>query len=83
VGWGGGAGSDFCGPMGKQQRMFLVTVAALYMGLAPDSWRRGWCAAEPGLGAPAAALALIILGSTFTAWRRLARAGAKLREAHQ
>src|ERR1700733_9115104 len=33
VGKAAGAASDFAGPMAKQQRMFLVTLAALWLGL--------------------------------------------------
>jgi phosphatidylglycerophosphate synthase len=30
---------EFCGPMAKQQRMFTVTVIAVYCGLAPAGWQ--------------------------------------------
>jgi len=71
-----GGPSDFRGPMAKQQRMFVVTVLAAYMGLAPGSWQaaewRGWTA-------PRAVLALICIGCAITVIRRLARASGILR----
>ena len=41
-----GARQEYCGPMAKQQRMFLVTVAALYCALTPPSWQPAWGAGE-------------------------------------
>ena len=38
VGKAAGAPSDFGGPMAKQQRMALATVAALWLALAPAAW---------------------------------------------
>ena len=58
----------FCGPMAKPQRMFLVTVLALFCALAPQAWRF-----LPGISLPAALLILIIAGSCWTALRRLVR----------
>jgi phosphatidylglycerophosphate synthase len=75
MGKAAGAGSDFRGPMAKPQRMFVVTLAALYLGVAPAAW-------QPqlgGLGLPALALALIALGSALTAGRRLRGIAARLR----
>jgi phosphatidylglycerophosphate synthase len=34
-----GAHQEFCGPLAKPQRMFLMTVAALYLALVPQSWQ--------------------------------------------
>ena len=71
-----GAPNDFCGPMAKQQRMFIVTLAALFMGLAPASWYgpylHRWTV-------PDAALALISIGCAITAIRRTLRAASILR----
>ena len=61
--------------MAKQQRMFIVTAVALFMAIAPQSWRfigRGW-------GIPAIALAVISIGCVITALRRLVRIGNHLR----
>lgn len=71
-----GAPNDFSGPMAKQQRMFIVTLAALFMGLAPAEWRRpfwhGWTI-------PSVALATICIGCAITAVRRVRRAACILR----
>jgi phosphatidylglycerophosphate synthase len=78
LGKAAGAPNDFCGPMAKQQRMFVVTVAALYAGLTPQSWQalsgagRTWSVAEAALG-------IIILGCVVTSLRRLAHASRALR----
>lgn len=63
VGKVAGGDQEFCGPMAKPQRMFLVTVASLYAALAP--------AACP----PVAEwiLAIIVAGCAITAIRRLSR----------
>jgi len=70
-----GAPQDYCGPMAKPQRMFLVTLAALYMAAAPTSWRmpvQGW-------GLPALILLLITFGCLITCIRRLLRGARHLR----
>lgn len=70
-----GAKQDFCGPMAKPHRMFLVTVGALYCGLAPARWQP---ALDTGAGIPAAVLGVIILGSLWTTLRRLRHAAREL-----
>ncbi|MDO9501124.1 CDP-alcohol phosphatidyltransferase family protein [Falsiroseomonas sp.] len=62
VGRAAGAPSDFRGPMAKPHRMALVTVVALWCGLAPASW---------AAGVPVVALWIILALSLLTAWRRL------------
>ena len=71
-----GAPQEFCGPMAKQQRMFVMTVVALYCGLTPTTWQPDW-------GLPAAGLVVIILGGIVTAVRRLSRTAAYLRKQNQ
>lgn len=66
----GGAPSDFCGPMAKQQRMALVTALAVWCAFVPGRWG--------GADAVTIVLVVITLGSVFTAWRRLVRAAAAL-----
>ena len=80
VGKGAGAGSDFCGPLAKQQRMAVLTAAALAAGLLPDSLSWNW---GPGGRWSWLALALWIIaaGGLLTAIRRLARLAARLRAA--
>jgi phosphatidylglycerophosphate synthase len=69
-----GAPNDFCGPMAKQHRMALMTVAALYVAAAPADWR-------PKFGAITFALTVIVVGGLATAVRRLVRAARFLRGA--
>jgi phosphatidylglycerophosphate synthase len=88
MGKAAGAAQEFCGPMAKQQRMFLVTLVAVYSGLAPEAWRPQWQpfilfqAGEParGRGLMALALALIVIGGLATAVRRLRRIAVNLRK---
>ena len=78
VGKGAGAPNDFCGPMAKQQRMFLVTMVSIFCAATPAAWQRiglGCCS----LGVPAAVLIVILAGSLVTVVRRLCRIGSKLR----
>jgi phosphatidylglycerophosphate synthase len=73
-----GAHQEFCGPMAKQQRMFVITIGALYAALAPASW-------QPGMSATgvrstmALALGLIVAGGLVTVFRRLRRIARALR----
>ncbi|HEX7900842.1 MAG TPA: CDP-alcohol phosphatidyltransferase family protein [Planctomycetota bacterium] len=70
TGKGAGAKHDFRGPMAKQQRMFLVTVTALFCAIAPGLYPR----------APIVVLAIIVAGSVLTALRRLLAIARALRE---
>ena len=72
-----GAPQEFCGPMAKQQRMFVLTVLALYYALAPRSWQPTWPDGRWGL--IAAGLLIIVLGAVATAVRRLLRIAHNLR----
>jgi phosphatidylglycerophosphate synthase len=63
LGKSAGAGSDFRGPMAKQQRMFVLTVACCFCALTPVTWQQ-WRPA-------AVAAVIIIIGSAWTAVRRL------------
>jgi len=74
-----GAHQEFCGPLAKPQRMFLVTCAALYAGLAPATWQpqlSNW----PGRSTMALALFFVAVGAAITAVRRLIRIGRALRK---
>lgn len=81
VGKAAGAGSDFRGPMAKQQRMFVVTVAAVYMAGVPAGWRLVW-GPEGRWGLAAAVLVVIAAGSAWTSARRIRGVAVKLRELH-
>jgi phosphatidylglycerophosphate synthase len=78
LGAASGAPNDFCGPMAKQQRMFLVTVLAAYCGLTPQAWQP---VDEAGRGLMAGGLLVIIVLGLATAVRRLLRIAAALRKA--
>ena len=78
VGKGAGAPNEFCGPMAKQQRMFLATMTCLFCAFTPSAWQRvdvGCCV----LGVPAIVLAVIVLGALVTTVRRLLKIGATLK----
>jgi phosphatidylglycerophosphate synthase len=64
-----GAPSDFSGPMAKQQRMFLITLLAVWSALTPPAWQP----AVRGLELPSLVLVLVILGCVVTAVGRLWR----------
>jgi phosphatidylglycerophosphate synthase len=73
-----GAPQDFCGPMAKQQRMFTITLLALYGAAAPLAWQPQWTIASEEFGLASVVLALVLIGSIFTAIRRLVRAARHL-----
>jgi phosphatidylglycerophosphate synthase len=75
-----GAPQDYGGPLAKPQRMFLVTLLALYCGLAPAAWQPT-LSADPSIGLAAAALGFLALGTLLTALRRLQRIAGGLRAA--
>ncbi len=78
VGKGAGAPNEFCGPMAKQQRMFLVTMTCLFGAGAPLAWQHFGCD-HCRLGVPAAVLSVLILGALVTTVRRLGRIAARLK----
>lgn len=78
VGKAGGAKQEFCGPMAKQQRMALLTIAAVYCVIFPSAMLPA-VGTMPAMGVMAAALAIVTVGSVFTAFRRLLRIAQQLR----
>ena len=70
-----GAPQDFCGPMAKPQRMFVITVVAVWCGVTPAAWQP---VTEGGHGIPAACALLVLVGCVATALRRLVRSGRAL-----
>jgi phosphatidylglycerophosphate synthase len=82
VGKGAGLASDYRGPMAKQQRMAVITLAAVVLAVLPEAWRpvlalpRGL---EP-IGLMAMALWIVVVGGVATALRRLAAIASALRE---
>lgn len=75
-----GAPNDFCGPLGKPQRMAVVICVALYLALAPESWRSAWSEAS-AWSEVKVALLIVIVGGLVTALRRLSRAAKYLERA--
>jgi len=72
-----GVGQIFLGPQAKQQRMAVMTAACVLSAVLPaDRWPGGL---QPALYLKVALLAVIV-GGIVTAWRRLARIAALLRE---
>jgi len=80
VGKGAGAPNEFCGPMAKQQRMFLSTVVSVYCALTPAGIQRFQVGGRD-VGLPEAVLILILVGSLVTVVRRLWKIGARLKGA--
>jgi len=67
-----GAPNEFCGPMAKQHRMFVITLICIYSTFAPRSWQMvGFDHSKMGL--MTFGLALVIAGSGVTVVRRIAR----------
>ena len=77
-----GAHQEFCGPMAKQQRMFTVTVIAVYCALAPQAWQRVTVGSSE-FGLPALGLAVIVVGGLWTFVRRLRRIASALQAAER
>src|SRR6516162_2775987 len=67
-----GAPNEFCGPMAKQHRMLVVTVACLYCVVVPRSWQI-FHFGNLEVGVMALALGVIIVGCLVTVARRLQR----------
>lgn len=73
-----GAPQEFCGPMAKQQRMAVMTLACVLAAIIPAKWVPT-LASFPECGIMAAALAIVAMGSFVTALRRLWRIGGYLK----
>src|SRR5213080_552369 len=67
-----GAHNEFCGPMAKQHRMLVVTIACLYSAVVPRSWQI-FHFDNTRLGVMGLALFLIVVGCLITVVRRLNR----------
>lgn len=75
-----GAHQEFCGPMAKPHRMFLVTCGALYAGIAPRNWQPVVTSQDWTIGLMGMILLIICAGCVVTSIRRLLRIAAALRE---
>jgi len=67
-----GAPNEFCGPMAKQHRMLIITVACLYSVIVPRSWQILQFD-HLDIGVMALALSVIVAGCLVTVVRRLQR----------
>lgn len=74
-----GAHQEFCGPMAKPQRMFIVTVAALFIGFKGERLLGADALLGP-LSISAWTLWIIIGGCAITVVRRLARIAMALKQ---
>jgi phosphatidylglycerophosphate synthase len=73
-----GAPNEFCGPMAKQHRMLVITIACLYSMVVPRSWQI-FHFDNFEVGVMTLALSVIIAGCVITAVRRLLRIARALR----
>jgi len=73
-----GAPNEFCGPMAKQHRMLVITVACLYSVIVPQSWQI-FRLDDLDVGVMTLALTVIIAGCLVTVVRRLHRTARALR----
>lgn len=73
-----GAPNEFCGPMAKQHRMLVITVACLYCMVIPRSWQV-FHLDDLDVGVMTLALTVIIVGCLVTVVRRLQRIARALR----
>lgn len=72
-----GAPQEYCGPMAKQHRMFVVTVCCVAAALLPVSWWPTW-ERFPHIGIISLGLVVILGGELITVVRRLARISSAL-----
>ncbi len=66
-----GAGQLFLGPMAKQQRMALLTLVSMVALVIPSSWMQILEIAHRPIGLIEISLWIMVVGSVFTAYRRL------------
>ena len=74
-----GVTQSFMGPMAKQHRMFVLTLAC--MGSIAEMWLRK--DGKPAEAVMTVALAIIVIGSVITCWRRLRLIASELRSARR
>ena len=79
IGKAAGAANEYCGPMAKQQRMFIMTMVAVFHGLTPTDWNIRF-GEPPTWGVVAAGLVIVIVGSAVTSALRLLRIANTLRK---
>ena len=67
-----GTPNEFCGPMAKQHRMFVITLICLYAAFTPRSWQV-ITFNDSQIGLMTVGLVIIIAGCAITVIRRLSR----------
>jgi phosphatidylglycerophosphate synthase len=67
-----GAPNEFCGPMAKQHRMFVITLICLYSAVTPRSWQT-ITFNDSQIGLMTVGLVVIVVGCVITVIRRLRR----------
>src|SRR5206468_3009875 len=73
-----GAPNEFCGPMAKQHRMFVITLICLYLAITPRSWQM-IAFSDSRIGLTSLGLAVIVVGCVVTVIHRLGRIARALR----
>jgi phosphatidylglycerophosphate synthase len=67
-----GAPNEFCGPMAKQHRMFVITLICLYSAITPRSWQMIMLN-DSQIGLMTLGLVVIVAGCIITVIRRVGR----------
>ena len=77
-----GAHQEYCGPLAKPQRVFLMTLISLLRAVLPSDWQAAITHDSGGSprGMMTWGLVLVSLGTALTAVRRLQRISAALRK---
>jgi phosphatidylglycerophosphate synthase len=78
-GKGAGGPQEFCGPMAKPQRMFLLTAICVLCALFPQRTAALIPTEALPTGLMSVALLVVTVGGGWTAWRRLVRVAQALR----
>jgi phosphatidylglycerophosphate synthase len=65
-----GAPNEFCGPMAKQHRMFVITLIGLYSAITPRSWQT-ITFNNSQIGLMTLGLVVVVVGCVVTVIRRL------------
>src|SRR6476659_3957842 len=67
-----GGPNEFCGPMAKQHRMLVITVACLYSVIVPRTWQI-LAFNDSQIGLMTLGLVVIVVGCVITVIRRVSR----------
>src|SRR5437588_10238917 len=73
-----GTPNEFCGPMAKQHRMFVITLICVYAVITPRSWQM-IPFNDSQMGLMTIGLVVIVVGCVITVLRRLSRIAHALR----